>query len=76
MGEKLEQDDADSHNDFCIQDAEADAVLDPVLCTLAIIDLTAKFTGMYIPLNWYSVGGSAVFGIPFIVLLILLQIMI
>ena len=46
------------------------------LCTLAIIDLTAKFTGMYIPLNWYSVGGSAVFGITFIVLLILLQIMI
>lgn len=46
------------------------------LCTLAIIDLTAKFTGMYIPLNWYSVGGSAVFGIPFIVLLIVLQIMV
>ena len=46
------------------------------LCTLAIIDLTAKFTGMYIPLNWYSVGGSAVFGVPFIVILILLQIII
>ncbi|MBQ6847331.1 MAG: pro-sigmaK processing inhibitor BofA family protein [Clostridia bacterium] len=46
------------------------------LCVLAIIDLTGKFTGMYIPLNWYSVGGSAIFGIPAVCLFLILQIII
>ena len=46
------------------------------ISVLAIIDLTAKFTGMYIPLNWYSVGGSAVFGIPAVILFLIMQIII
>ena len=43
------------------------------LCTLAIIDLTAKFSGIYIPINSYSVSSSAVFGIPAICLGLVLQ---
>lgn len=46
------------------------------ISVLAIIDLTAKFTGMYIPLNWYNVGGSAVFGIPAVILFLIMQIII
>lgn len=34
------------------------------LAVMAIIDLTAKFTGVHIPVNQYTVVGSAVFGIP------------
>lgn len=34
------------------------------ICLLAIINLTAKFSGVYIPINLYTVSGSAVFGIP------------
>ncbi|MBR2040094.1 MAG: pro-sigmaK processing inhibitor BofA family protein [Clostridia bacterium] len=46
------------------------------LCVLAIIDLTSKMTGLYIPINWYSVGGTAIFGIPAVCLLLVLQILI
>ena len=31
---------------------------------LAITDLTSKFTGVYIPINEYTVTGSAVFSVP------------
>lgn len=34
------------------------------IAVMAVIDLTAKFTGVHIPVNWWTVGGSAVFGIP------------
>ncbi|MEE1161043.1 MAG: pro-sigmaK processing inhibitor BofA family protein [Acutalibacteraceae bacterium] len=34
------------------------------LAVMIIIDLTAKFTGAHIPVNWWTVTGSAVFGIP------------
>lgn len=34
------------------------------LAVMAVIDLTAKFTGAHIPVNWWTVGGAAVFGIP------------
>ena len=34
------------------------------LAVMIIIDLTAKFTGAHIPVNWWTVGGCAVFGIP------------
>ena len=34
------------------------------IAVMAIIDLTAKFTGVHIPVNQYTVAGSAVFGIP------------
>ncbi|MGI6279807.1 MAG: pro-sigmaK processing inhibitor BofA family protein [Acutalibacteraceae bacterium] len=44
------------------------------VCILAIIDLTAKFTGIYIPVNIYSVVGSATFGVPAVCGFLLLQI--
>ena len=31
---------------------------------LAIINLTSRFSGVYIPINIYTVSGSGVFGIP------------
>lgn len=31
---------------------------------LAVINLTAGFTGAYLPINEYTVTGSAVFGVP------------
>ncbi len=34
------------------------------IAAMAVIDLTAKFTGVHIPVNWWTVTGSAVFGIP------------
>lgn len=34
------------------------------IAVMAVIDLTAKFTGVHIPINQYTVAGSAVFGIP------------
>ena len=34
------------------------------IAVMAVIDLTAKFTGVHIPVNQYTVTGSAVFGIP------------
>ncbi len=42
--------------------------------TIAIINLTQKFTGVHIPLNWYTVGGSGVFGLPCVCGIILAQI--
>lgn len=46
------------------------------VCVLAIVDLTSKLSGIYIPINWYSVGSSATFGIPAVCLLLVLQIII
>ncbi len=43
------------------------------LCVLAIIDLTAKYSGLYIPLNPYSVISSGVFGIPAVSLFLAIQ---
>lgn len=40
---------------------------------IAVINLTQKFTGVHIPLNWYTVGGSGVFGLPCVCGIILLQ---
>ena len=38
------------------------------LTALAIINLTAKFSGVFIPINAYSVIGSSAFGLPAIIL--------
>ena len=46
------------------------------VCVLAIIDLTAKFAGMFIPINPYTVTGSAVFGLPAVVFFLVLQVII
>lgn len=43
---------------------------------IAVINLTQKFTGVHIPLNWYTVGGSGIFGLPAVCGIILSQIII
>ncbi len=43
---------------------------------IAVINLTQKFTGVHIPLNWYTVGGSGIFGLPAVCGIILTQIII
>ena len=37
------------------------------LFTLSIINLTKKLTGIFIPINWYTVIGSSFYGLPFII---------
>ena len=39
----------------------------------AIINLTQNLTGVYIPLNWWTVGGSGILGLPYVCGLLLLQ---
>ena len=34
------------------------------IVSLAIINLTSKFSGVYIPINEYTVTGCGIFGIP------------
>ena len=41
---------------------------------LAIINLTTNYTNIFIPVNWYSVVGSGVFGIPAVSFFLILQI--
>ena len=43
---------------------------------IAAINLTQKFTGVHIPLNWYTIGGSGVLGLPCVCGIILTQIII
>lgn len=43
------------------------------LILLSTIDLTAKFTGVYIPVNEYTVTGSAVYGIPALLMFLALK---
>ena len=40
---------------------------------IAVINLTQKFTGVHIPLNWWTVGGSGVLGLPCVCGIVLLQ---
>lgn len=41
---------------------------------LAAVNMTARFTGVYIPVNEWTVSGSAIFGIPGVCGIILLQV--
>lgn len=41
-----------------------------------LINITQKFTGVHIPLNWWTVGGSGVFGLPAVCGIVLAQIII
>lgn len=41
--------------------------------TLAIIDLTAKFSGVYIPVNEYTVTGCGIFGIPAVIIFLIFR---
>ena len=43
---------------------------------IAIINLTQNFTGVFVPVNWWTVGGSGIFGLPCVCGVVLLQILI
>ncbi len=45
------------------------------ISVLAIINLTSKFTGLYIPINWYSMGGISLFSVPAICLILVIQVL-
>ncbi|MBR5472589.1 MAG: pro-sigmaK processing inhibitor BofA family protein [Clostridia bacterium] len=45
------------------------------LAAIVVINLTQKYTGVFVPLNWYTVGGSSVFGLPAVCGIILLQVL-
>ncbi len=41
---------------------------------IIVINLTQKFTGVSVPVNWWTVGGGGIFGLPCICGIILAQI--
>ncbi len=43
------------------------------ISALVAVNLLTRFTGVHIPVNPYSVGGAAIFGIPAPLALIILQ---
>lgn len=43
------------------------------LAGLMVVDLTSKFSGIYIPINPYTVGASAALGLPGTITLLLLR---
>lgn len=43
---------------------------------IAIINLTQNFTGVFVPVNWWTVVGSGIFGLPCVCGVVLLQILI
>ncbi|MBO4433234.1 MAG: pro-sigmaK processing inhibitor BofA family protein [Clostridia bacterium] len=46
------------------------------LAALAAVDLTARFTGVYIPINIYSLPGAAIFGMPAVCAFVIIQMII
>jgi len=40
---------------------------------IAVINLTQKFTGVHVPINWWTVGGSGIFGLPCVCGMVILQ---
>lgn len=43
---------------------------------ITVVNLTQKFTGVNIPINWWTVGGSGILGLPCVCGIILAQIII
>ena len=43
------------------------------IAALALINLTARFTGVYIPVNIYSLPGAAIFGMPAVFAFVIIQ---
>ena len=41
---------------------------------LLTINLTSKFTGVYIPINWYSIALTGVFSVPAVIGFLILNI--
>ncbi len=46
------------------------------IAAVIIVNLTQSFTGVHIPVNWWTVGGSSIFGIPAVCGVIILQMII
>ncbi len=46
------------------------------IAAVIIVNATQKFTGVQIPVNWWTVGGSSIFGIPAVCGTIILQMII
>ncbi len=45
------------------------------ISAIIIINVTQRFTGVFVPLNWYTVGGSSILGLPCVCAVVLLQIL-
>ncbi len=43
---------------------------------IAIINITKKFTGVYIPINMYTVNGCGILGLPCVCGVVLLQMLV
>ncbi len=43
------------------------------IAALAVVDLTSTFTGVFIPLNVWTVSSSAAFGIPGVISLLIVN---
>jgi len=43
------------------------------LLMLCIIDFTVAITGVFIPINQYTVAGTSIFGIPAVILFLILK---
>ncbi len=46
------------------------------IAALAVVDITTRFTGVHIPINQWTAVGSAVYGIPCVCGLLVLQLFI
>ena len=46
------------------------------IAAIIVINLTQKFTGVFVPVNWWTVGGSCIFGLPCVCGILILQILI
>ena len=46
------------------------------IAAIIVINLTQKFTGVFVPVNWWTVGGSCIFGLPGVCGIVILQILI
>ncbi len=45
------------------------------ISALIIVNLTAKYTGVHIPVNVYSVAGAGMFSVPAVILLLILRLL-
>ena len=46
------------------------------IAAIIVVNITQKFTGVHIPVNWWTVGGGSIFGIPAVCGAVILQIII
>ena len=46
------------------------------IAAIIVINLTQKFTGVFVQVNWWTVGGSGIFGLPCVCGIVILQILI